>query len=267
MSVPIALGQTVYVGSLIQIKDGYAEPWDETGQLVGLMIDGDADPQTGLFTGAEGSIPLRQCRIDSSGPTVNGLDLSGSGVTQGSVGSEVYCSTDNLADLTTTSTGGEPVGRISSFRSSTNCSVDMYPSSTISAVAIGDSASYTNLAVDVLSVPDGGASAARIDVGTGGDLKLYHTGTHSYIDSLTNSLYIQSRQSGGEIRFETGAALGRALTINSSQLVTCAKGLVVPVVADATAESALTATAGALCFRTDTSKHRGYNGSAWVDLY
>ena len=220
-------------------------------------------------------------------------------------------------------------------------------------------ATDSELAVDVLSVPDGGPTAARIAVGTGDDIKVYHTGTTGYfrnetgslhflagaggsiaavqiastgavtcskgitvnttaassalvVDDATGSLGIGQAASSGrklDVRVASGTAIARvmsndaagssklelipantyskrfevevgtsgaanlyangavAVVISSAQVASFARGLVPPVVADATAESALTATAGALCFRTDTSKHRGYNGSAWVDLY
>jgi len=47
-----------------------------------------------------------------------------------------------------------------------------------------------------LFIPDGSSSDNRISLGSGGDLKIYHTGSHSYIRNSTGDLYIQGNNSG-----------------------------------------------------------------------
>ena len=102
-------------------------------------------------------------------------------------------------------------------------------------------ATDSELAVDVLSVPDGGPTAARIAVGTGDDIKVYHTGTTGYFRNETGSLYFLAG-AGGSIA---------AVQIASTGAVTCSKGITVNttaassalVVADGTGETSM---AGAL---------------------
>jgi len=52
------------------------------------------------------------------------------------------------------------------------------------------------LVTDALVIPDGGASNNRLSVGTGDDMRIYHTGNHSYIRNYTGDLYIQGNNSG-----------------------------------------------------------------------
>ena len=48
-------------------------------------------------------------------------------------------------------------------------------------------------------IEDGSASANKVTLGTGGDLNLYHDGTDSYIQNITNDLYILTSGSGDDI--------------------------------------------------------------------
>lgn len=97
-------------------------------------------------------------------------------------------------------------------------------------------ATDSKLSVDVLSVPDGGAAAARINVGDGDDLKIYHVGGTNVLNS------------SGVLTVISGGAT--ALTLSASQLVTCAKGLTVNTTA---ASSALTVTDGTSITTLSTS--------------
>tara|TARA_S200000501_G_C20813604_1_gene739504 strand:+ start:384 stop:1292 length:909 start_codon:yes stop_codon:yes gene_type:complete len=61
-------------------------------------------------------------------------------------------------------------------------------------------ADQLNLTASNLIMGDSsGAANNRIKVGAGGDLAFYHDGTHSYIDNVTNDLYLRTTGSGDDI--------------------------------------------------------------------
>ena len=61
-------------------------------------------------------------------------------------------------------------------------------------------ADQLNLTASNLIMGDSsGAANNRIKVGAGGDLAFYHDGTHSYIENITNDLYLRTTGSGDDI--------------------------------------------------------------------
>ena len=61
-------------------------------------------------------------------------------------------------------------------------------------------ADQLNLTASNLIMGDStGAANNRIKIGAGGDLALYHDGTHSYIENVTNDLHLRTTGSGDDI--------------------------------------------------------------------
>ena len=61
-------------------------------------------------------------------------------------------------------------------------------------------ADQLNLTASNLVMGDSsGATNNRIKIGAGGDLAFYHDGTHSYIENITNDLYLRTTGSGDDI--------------------------------------------------------------------
>ena len=61
-------------------------------------------------------------------------------------------------------------------------------------------ADQLNLTASNLIMGDSsGATNNRIKIGAGGDLSLYHNGTNSYIENITNDLHLRTTGSGDDI--------------------------------------------------------------------
>lgn len=115
-----ATGDEFYLNSLIGIKDGIVAP-----------LGAQSGPNT-RFLG----VCVRQESTSTSGSEQIAIDVSGRKLINHAVtgasaatdcGKEVYCSTDNTADLTLTeSATAYPVGRVTRWYSSTLCDVLFY---------------------------------------------------------------------------------------------------------------------------------------------
>lgn len=126
-----------------------------------------------------------------------------------------------------------------------------YNSST-GAVTFGTDATRTTLSVDVLSIPDGSSSAARLAIGDSEDIRLYHQGGNNWINAEAGPLYLRTNSAQPVIIRTNNAEAIRFDGTN--QLVTCSKGLTVNTTA---ASSALTVADGTSITTLSTSTSAG----------
>ena len=119
--------------------------------------------------------------------------------------------------------------------------------------------------------------------GTGSDLEIYHSGTHSFIDHTASagSLYLRSAQNlliqnnaeNAIVCTEDGAVtlyhnnVAKAATSATGVTVTGAVSLSTLLRVAPSAEPSSGSTAGDVYYDSTSNKLRCYNGSGWNDLF
>lgn len=121
----VADGVTVYEGMLCQLESGYLNHWDETGKFLGIVIGGTDRARDGVLLGETSDTPPVEAIVDESGVTLMHMAVAGT-VTQADVGALVYSADSNPASFTKTDTTNPPVGRITRFRSASDCDVELF---------------------------------------------------------------------------------------------------------------------------------------------
>lgn len=124
-SYRVADGEVLAVGALVQLKSGYLEEWDETGQFIGMVIGGVDRARDGVITGEVSDSPPVEAVVDESGMIINNIAVGGSPAIA-NIGALVYCATGNIADCTITDTTNPPIGRLVRIKSSTSLSVQLF---------------------------------------------------------------------------------------------------------------------------------------------
>ena len=115
----------VYAGALVGVSAaGFLIPWDNTAtsRFVGIALD-----QVTGDTSAD--IPV-EVACDTEGRTL--LSVAVASAVQGSVGAQVFSTTDNVADLALTATS-PAIGWIKRFVSASDCDVVLYSTTEASA--------------------------------------------------------------------------------------------------------------------------------------
>jgi hypothetical protein len=120
-SIPAANGVTFFSGGLVGINSsGYMVKWaNTTGHLfAGILL--------GPVVGDTSATPVPEGRVDTSGKTIMGCTVAGA-TTIASTGVLVYCTSDNITDMSTSATSNvKAVGRVARWNSSTNCDVTLF---------------------------------------------------------------------------------------------------------------------------------------------
>lgn len=128
-SYVIANGVTLYAGALVGLEGGYLNHWADgtNDRLVGIVLgEGDGiSPAAAMLGDTSASVPP-EARCDESGVTLEGIAVGGT-PTQADVGGPVYCADSDIANITKSSTGRtHPIGRLTRFRSVSDCDVELF---------------------------------------------------------------------------------------------------------------------------------------------
>ena len=106
LAVPIANGITLPVGTLVQSESGFANHYDGTATLLGIVLT----PDPAVY-------------VDASGPVITGIPVASSTT----VGQYVYCDDSDLDNATITQpTTDAPIGWIVGWRSATDADVRLF---------------------------------------------------------------------------------------------------------------------------------------------
>ena len=124
-SYVIADGVTLYEGQLVQLKSGYLDHWDKTGQFVGILVGGDDRAGDGVIVGETSDTPAPEGRVNESGVILMHVAVGGS-PTIADVGGLIYCNDSDVANLTKTDAANAVVGRLVRFRSASDCDVQLF---------------------------------------------------------------------------------------------------------------------------------------------
>lgn len=138
LAVPITNGETLPIGTLVQIQSGFANHYDGTGVFLGLVIGGENVNADGEPVGNTALSPDPKVFVDASGPKVIGIPVASSTV----IGAYVYCDDSDLANATVSQpTTDAPIGVIVGWRSATDCDVKLFtPAEHMLGVAGGGAA-------------------------------------------------------------------------------------------------------------------------------
>lgn len=125
LPVPIANGVSLPHGTLVQEQGGYANHFDGTGTLLGVVMGGD-NLSSGIPLGDTSLSPLPKAYVDTSGVTFVGIAVTGaSAVTV--IGEFVYSADSDLDNATLTQpTTLYPIGLVVGWRSATDVDVRLF---------------------------------------------------------------------------------------------------------------------------------------------
>lgn len=123
LAVPIANGVTLPIGTLVQEESGFANHYDGTNNLLGIVLGGENVNSDGEPVGNTSLTPDPAVDVDTSGPVITGIAVAGSTV----VGAFVYCNDSDLDNATITQpTTDAPIGIIVGWRSATDADVKLF---------------------------------------------------------------------------------------------------------------------------------------------
>jgi len=123
LAVPIANGETLPVGTLVQIQSGFANHYDGTSTLAGIVLGGENLSSTQIPTGDTSLTPDPSVYVDASGPVITGIPVASASV----IGAYVYCNDSNLDNATITQPSTDaPIGFLIGFRSASDCDVQLF---------------------------------------------------------------------------------------------------------------------------------------------
>lgn len=123
LAVPIANGVTLPIGTLVQEESGFANHYDGTNNLLGIVLGGENLSAAGLPVGNTALTPDPAVYVDASGPVICNIPVASST----GVGQFVYCNDSDLDNATITQpTTDAPIGVIVGWRSATDCDVKLF---------------------------------------------------------------------------------------------------------------------------------------------
>tara|TARA_R100000458_G_scaffold11201_1_gene8957 strand:+ start:2402 stop:2875 length:474 start_codon:yes stop_codon:yes gene_type:complete len=123
LAIPIANGESLPVGSLVQIQSGFANHYDGTTMFAGIVVGGENLSSTEVPTGDTSLTPDPCVYVDTTGPTIVGIPVASATV----IGAYVYCNDSNLDNATITQPSTDaPIGFIVGFRSASDCDVQLF---------------------------------------------------------------------------------------------------------------------------------------------
>lgn len=140
-SFPIADGETLAAGTLVQLEAGYANHWDGSGiadMFLGIVVGGDDRAGDGDLVGSTSDTPDPHVFVDTSGVTLMHLDSIAGTPSQADVGKLIYCADSDTDSMTTVDAANAVVGWLVRFRSATDCDVRLFtPSEHMAGMASG----------------------------------------------------------------------------------------------------------------------------------
>ena len=123
LAVPAANSVALPVGTLVQIESGFANHYDGTNPLIGIVLGGENLSTAGVPTGDTSLTPDAAVYVDASGPVITGIPVASSTV----IGVPVYCDDSDLANATVTQPGTDaPIGYIVGWRSASDVDVKLF---------------------------------------------------------------------------------------------------------------------------------------------
>lgn len=124
--VPITTAITLPIGTLVQEEGGYANHYDGTNSFLGLVVGGENTNSDGEPVGDTSLSPVPSVFVDTSGPIVKGIPVTGASAIT-TIGEHVYCNDSDLDNATLTQPGSDyPIGFITGWRSATDVDVQLY---------------------------------------------------------------------------------------------------------------------------------------------
>lgn len=131
-SFPIADGETLYAGGLVQLSGGFLADWDDAGAastFMGILIGGKDRARDGIIIGETDDTPDPEGYVDTSGVVLMHLaSVAGQGaLAQTNVGDLIYCGDSDVASMTTVGSGNtDPIGYLIRFRTTTDVDVQLF---------------------------------------------------------------------------------------------------------------------------------------------
>ena len=123
LAVPIANGVTLPAGTLVQAESGFANHYDGTDTLLGIVLGGENLDSSGDPVGDTSLTPDPAVYIDASGVVVTGIAVASATA----IGAYVYCNDSDLDNATTTQpTTDAPIGYIIGYRSASDVDVKLF---------------------------------------------------------------------------------------------------------------------------------------------
>ena len=123
VAYPMTNAAVLPIGTLVQVASGFADHYDGTGTLLGIVVGGENLNSSGIPVGDTSLTPDAACYVDASGPVIVGIPVANSTV----VGAYVYCNDSDLANADTDQpTTDAPIGWIIGWRSATDVDVKLF---------------------------------------------------------------------------------------------------------------------------------------------
>ena len=123
LPVPIANGETLPIGTLVQAQSGFANHYDGTQPLIGLVVGGENVNSDGEPVGDTSLTPDPAVYVDATGAVIKGIAVAGATT----FGEEVYCNDSDLANATITQPSTDaPIGYTTRWASASDCDVKLY---------------------------------------------------------------------------------------------------------------------------------------------
>lgn len=123
LAVPIANGVTLPIGTLVQFESGFANHYDGTAVLIGIVIGGENLNADGEPVGDTSLTPDPNVYVDASGAVICNIPVASSTT----VGEYVYCNDSNIDNATITQpTTDAPIGITVGWRSATDVDVRLF---------------------------------------------------------------------------------------------------------------------------------------------
>jgi len=123
LPVPIINAGSLPIGTLVQNASGFADHYDGTSNLLGIVVGGENVDANGVPTGDTSLTPDPMVYVDASGPVLKSIPVASSTV----VGAYVYCNDSDLDNATITQpTTDHPIGVIVGWRSASDVDVRLF---------------------------------------------------------------------------------------------------------------------------------------------
>jgi hypothetical protein len=121
--VPIANGESLGIGALVQVESGFANHYDGTSDLLGIVVGGENTNSSGVPVGDTSLSPDPTVYVDMSGALLMGVPVASAAA----VGEYVYCNDSDFDNATVTQpTTDKPIGVIVGWRSASDCDVKLF---------------------------------------------------------------------------------------------------------------------------------------------
>jgi len=121
--VPIANGESLPIGTLVQEQSGFANHYDGTNMMLGIVVGGENTNSSGVPVGDTSLSPDPTVYIDTTGPVLMGVPVASAAA----VGEYVYCDDSDFDNATVTQpTTDAPIGTVIGWRSASDCDVKLF---------------------------------------------------------------------------------------------------------------------------------------------